>query len=668
MHKVENKKLLTLQNIIKGQSHPFRHLTDDEIDILIKQNNHSPEWNKVFIRTNKSVHYIVGCQFYGYVYIGNFHRQNIDGKTVSRPQGLYGSSFENSFIGDDCALHNIGHLSGYVIGQGSLISNTGEISCSAGARFGMGERLEIINENGGRSISIFRDITTGDAYLWARHRSMAGFFEDFTKEANKDVGAEPGVIGPESVIKNCGMIHDCRIGEKAFIHECSSLDNLTILSSRAEPTELGEGIGLNHGLIGYANHITGGVRAQNFISGRNVSITNGARIGHTFIGDNSHISCAEVMNNLLFPFHEQHHNNSFLIASTIGGQANIAAGATIGSNHNSRAADGEIWADRGFWPGLATDFKHNSKFASFALIAKASYGKELNVPFPFSLVGRSPENGALTIMPGYWFKYNMYALARNAWKFKKRDKRVYPQQIIETNFMAPDTLIQMYVSIQTLLKATDGKALSRVSISGISPGENTLIVKPSQGIELYRKMIHWHTAQLFVETYGPHPELLHGFNFSPVVPDEWENIGGQIIRAGARKQILGQIESGDARGWDFIHAWYKLQDQSYNRDHLKMALDIWALISDPAQTTVSVPQIKQLLTDGMNIGEQILLWARESREKDFRSAFRIMCYDDDDDMNNIMGRVEENPFLIEMQQDHLRFCDRSKLLLNMLTK
>jgi hypothetical protein len=34
------------------------------------------------------------------------------------------------------------------------------------------------------------------------------------------------------------------------------------------------------------------------------------------------------------------------------GQSNIAAGATIGSNHNSRGADGEIIMGRGFWPGL----------------------------------------------------------------------------------------------------------------------------------------------------------------------------------------------------------------------------------------------------------------------------------------------------------------------------
>ena len=106
---------------------------------------------------------------------------------------------------------------------------------------------------------------------------------------------------------------------------------------------------------------------------------------------------------MIFPFHEQHHNSSFLIAATLLGQSNIAAGATIGSNHNSRSPDGEIIAGRGFWPGLCSDFKHNSKFASFTLVAKGSYENELNIMYPFSLVSKDNEGQKISIIPAYWF-------------------------------------------------------------------------------------------------------------------------------------------------------------------------------------------------------------------------------------------------------------------------
>jgi len=84
-----------------------------------------------------------------------------------------------------------------------------------------------------------------------------------------------------------------------------------------------------------------------------------------------------------FPAHEQHHNNSFLCAAMIQGQSNMAAGATLGSNHNSRGADGELQAGRGFWPGLSVALKHNSKFAAFNLISKGNYPAEIHNPIPF---------------------------------------------------------------------------------------------------------------------------------------------------------------------------------------------------------------------------------------------------------------------------------------------
>ena len=57
----------------------------------------------------------------------------------------------------------------------------------------------------------------------------------------------------------------------------------------------------------------------------------------------------------------------------------MAAGATVGSNHNSRGADGELVAGRGFWPGLCVSLKHNSKFASFTIFSKADFPHELNI-------------------------------------------------------------------------------------------------------------------------------------------------------------------------------------------------------------------------------------------------------------------------------------------------
>src|SRR5205085_3148287 len=132
---------------------------------------------------------------------------------------------------------------------------------------------------------------------------------------------------------------------------------------------------------------------------------------------------------------------------------------TIGSNHNSRSADGELIAGRGFWPGLCVSLKHNSKFATYSLIAKGDYTHELNIPIPFSLISNDDNRDRLIIMPAYWFMYNMYALARNASKYIDRDKRTEKIQYLEYDWLAPDSVNEMFDALEMMKKFT-GKALA----------------------------------------------------------------------------------------------------------------------------------------------------------------------------------------------------------------
>jgi hypothetical protein len=202
----------------------------------------------------------------------------------------------------------------------------------------------------------------------------------------------------------------------------------------------------------------------------------GARLINSYLGNNATISCCEVLNSLIFPAHEQHHNNSFLCAALVMGQSNMAAGATIGSNHNSRSPDGEIIAGRGFWPGLSVSLKHNSRFASFTILAKGAYPAELDIPIPFSLVSNDESKDELVIMPAYWFLHNMYALARNSWKYPDRDKRIEKTQTLEFDFLAPDTVGEM-IGALTLLKRFTGRAalLSRKATAAASPAGKAVV-------------------------------------------------------------------------------------------------------------------------------------------------------------------------------------------------
>src|SRR4029078_9347178 len=107
------------------------------------------------------------------------------------------------------------------------------------------------------------------------------------------------------------------------------------------------------------------------------------------------------------------------------------------------------------------------------------YSYELNIPLPFSLVSNDVSNNQLSIMPAYWFMYNLYALARNAGKYVERDKRINKIQYIEYDFLAPDSINEIFTALNLLKKFTalsQGKAYSKETTDTflIETGESIL--------------------------------------------------------------------------------------------------------------------------------------------------------------------------------------------------
>src|SRR5262249_41687203 len=89
-------------------------------------------------------------------------------------------------------------------------------------------------------------------------------------------------------------------------------------------------------------------------------------------------------------------------------------------------------------------------FASFSILAKGDYPAELDIPLPFSLISNDASKDELVVMPAYWFLHNMYALARNSWKYPDRDKRIDKTQLLEYDFLAPDTIGEIMEALPLL--------------------------------------------------------------------------------------------------------------------------------------------------------------------------------------------------------------------------
>ncbi len=696
-----------LQNTNKGA---YRNLTHGEIRILHANGNTCDNWEHILVNEVFDPSLVQLCKFHGLVRIGKLEPYYLQFHDVRQPVGLYNSSIISCDLGDNVVINNVNYLSHYIIGNEVIIVNVNEIEVSDHAKFGngiirKGEKesvriwLELCNENGGRSVMPFNGMQTGDAYLWTRHRGDAVLmqkFKEFTEKKFDDKRGYYGMIGDRTVIKNSRIIKDVMIGTDAYIKGANKLKNLTINSSAESPTQIGEGCEMVNGIIGFGCKAFYGVKAVRFILASHSQLKYGARLINSFLGDNSTISCCEVLNSLLFPAHEQHHNNSFLCASVVMGQSNMAAGATIGSNHNSRGADGEIIAGRGFWPGLCVSLKHNSRFASFTLMAKGDYPAELNIRIPFSLVSNDISRDRLLVMPGYWFMYNMYALARNSGKYEARDKRAFRNQHLEYGYLAPDSINEMFDALREMSIAT-GKAIagkSRISpdklaekgsvalekgtslkgkevlLEGVENSNRPVVLlKPAEAYNLFRELISYYAALEVIRLLEQEPELTITTltaRLAGVKRTAWCNIGGQLIPKPEVDRLIRDIHNGTIDSWDAVHNFYHETSAAYPEMKMQHALASLLELNDIKPKQLTAKFVRQLLNDAVSTREWMVEGIYSSRAKDYESPFRKMVYETNEEMEQVIGALEDNSFIRQQREELVTFRDTVRSILKKL--
>lgn len=674
----------------------YRKLTAFEIESMVRNRNTSDDWNHILVSDSFNPELVKNCKFYGLVRIGKLEPYYLEFNNLRMPVGLYNSTIISCDFGDNVAIDNVNYMSHYIVGNDVIIVNVNELATTDYSKFGNGilkegesEKtriwMEVCNENGGRSIIPFNGMLPGDAWLWSRFRNddvLQKKLVDFTQSKFDSRRGYYGKVGDRTVIKNTAIIKDVWIGSDAYIKGANKLKNLTINSAPEAKTQIGEGCELVNGIIGIGCRIFYGVKAVRFVMASHSQLKYGARLINSYLGNNATISCCEVLNTLIFPAHEQHHNNSFLCAALVMGQSNIAAGATIGSNHNSRSPDGELIAGRGFWPGLCVSLKHNSKFASFSILAKGDYPSELNIPIPFSLIINDTSKDELRVMPGYWFMYNMYALSRNAWKYIDRDRRIEKIQHIEYDFLAPDSINEIISSLELFKKLT-GRAYyqnnsdKRNKISEeelIATGERLLenddpivneleitaegfensdrkvtILKITKAYHLFKEMVQYHAALQLVN-YIVSNKIKGTEDLLSKIParlsrNDWYNAGGQLIPKQDFDKFIRSIHTGKIKGWDEVHDFYNSQGEAYTYQKLLHALAALKEVTGVNLRKNTAAALKDLLRQSITTKEWITRNIFDSRAKDHVNPFRQMVYDSQEEMDKVLGKLDENAFI-----------------------
>ena len=119
------------------------------------------------------------------------------------------------------------------------------------------------------------------------------------------------------------------------------------------------------------------------------------------------------------------------------------------------------------------------------------------------------------------------------------------------------------------------------------------------------------------------------------------------------EELKTSVKKGNFKSWEDIHTFYSVQGEQYTQYRLQHAFAslLESLDIDPASFDKS--SFAESLMHLIKIKEQLTQGIFKSREKDYTNPFRKMVYENNKEMEKVLGKLEDNSF-IKQQNEVLR--------------
>ncbi|MEA4860268.1 MAG: DUF4954 family protein, partial [Sphaerochaeta sp.] len=279
----------------------------------------------------------------------------------------------------------------------------------------------------------------------------------------------------------------------------------------------------------------------------------------------------------------------------------------------------------------------------------------------------------------YWWMYNLYALERNSYKYRKRDKRKVIRQQIETDYLAPDTVNEIFEACDLLClwvaqNYNRAHASSKDEKNLIRQGRELLRTKPA---ELYSLHVYaWGLENSnepvevlkVVEAYQAYQEMLRYYAVKTIASTclrenltvsqlqeagehatlPWLNVGGQLVPEFRVEALKEALKRGEITSWNEVHDTYASWFSLYEMDRSSHA--VATLCRTLAVERLQQETWEQAVEEVGRIRVQIETQVFKTKEKDFNNRFRESTYRNLAERDAVLGSLDDNPFIQESHQ------------------
>ncbi len=401
-----------------------RALSQEEIKLLEKNGCTAGRWQSVRVSADFDATRVRHTAFYGTVRIGS-NRGQVTTDGVTRPCGIYYATIADCTIGSDVYIARTGSaIRNYVIEDKVYIEDVSSMMTEGNVTFGNGVSIEVLNETGGREVTLFNEMNAQIAYAQAFYRHDPDFqreLQHLIEEYVSHQRADRGVVGRAVKNESCGHVRNTNIGPHAVLRGALRIEDGTVLSCAEHPTFIGAGVIMDHFILSEGSSVDSGAVLSRVFVGQGAQVGKQCSIENSLIFANSEAFHSEICSVFAGPYTVTHHKSTLLIAS-LWSFYNAGSG-TNQSNHMYKLG-----------PVHQGIFERGCKTGSFAYnmmechipAFTAIIGKHManiDIPdFPFSYLYE--EEGRSCLIMGM----NIFSIGtvRDAEKWPARDRRKAP--------------------------------------------------------------------------------------------------------------------------------------------------------------------------------------------------------------------------------------------------
>ena len=419
----------------------YRQLTQEEIDVLERNNCWAENWENVKVADDFSPYGFHRVMFYGDIRLGVFDLQVEVTKGFTKHAGINDATLRNVTIGDNCLIEKIGNfINNYTIGDNCYISNVSTMETTEGATYGEDHMISVLNEMGDGNLVLFHDLNSQLAAFMVKHFNDKVLKEKITRLIREEVRfslPDRGTIGNNVKIINTKEITNTVVKDDCEINGASRLSDCTILSSKDASVYIGTGVICENSIISNGCSITNSVKMQDCFVGEACQVANGFTAQASVFFANSYMANGEACAAFCGPFSASHHKSSLLI----GGEFSFynAGSNTNFSNHAYKMGPLHYGTlERGTKTASGAYVLMPAKIGAFSVC----FGKLMNHPdmrcLPFAYL--LAYGDTMYIVPGR--NITTVGLYRDIKKWPKRDKRAAScrKSIINFDWLSPFTV------------------------------------------------------------------------------------------------------------------------------------------------------------------------------------------------------------------------------------